>query len=39
MCVTTTPCLSSFDVDSIYEAFLVAMSDYTSDRRGDVGAL
>jgi len=37
--VTTAPCLSSSDVDVIYEAFLVAMGDYTSDSRGDVGAL
>jgi len=39
VCVTTTPCLSSLDIGAIYEAFLVAMGDYTSDRRGDVGAL
>ena len=39
MCVTTTPCLSSSDVTMVYEALLVAMNDYTSDSRGDIGAL
>ena len=39
VCVTATPSLSSSDVTMIYEALLVAMSDYTSDSRGDIGAL
>ena len=39
MCVTVTPSLSSSDVTMIYEALLVAMGDYTSDSRGDIGAL
>ena len=39
-CVTTTtPSLSSSDISMVYEALLVAMNDYTSDSRGDIGAL
>jgi len=39
VCVNTTPSLSSSDVTMVYEALLVAMNDYTSDSRGDIGAL
>ena len=39
-CVTTTtPSLSLSDISMVYEALLVAMNDYTSDSRGDIGAL
>ena len=39
MYVTIIPCLSSSDITMVYEALLVAMNDYTSDSRGDIGAL
>ena len=37
--VTATPSLSSSDISMVYEALLVAMNDYSSDGRGDIGAL